>query len=82
MSADNPHDLDKVRAVMQAFTYPAAMLSATRGNGFGAPRVMPVTYVIDAKGAVAAMIMPENGEGIGEQKLASVVEPLLKSAKP
>ena len=82
LSIDTPAALPKVKQAAGTVSYPIAVARDAQANGFASPNALPVTYVIDVKGAVAAMIMPENGEGIGERKLASVVEPLLKSAKP
>jgi thiol-disulfide isomerase/thioredoxin len=82
LSVDTPSALAKVKQVADGVSYPIAVARDAQANGFAKPNALPVTYVIDAKGAVAAVLMPENGEGVGEEKLAKVVEPLLKSAKP
>jgi thiol-disulfide isomerase/thioredoxin len=82
LSIDSPAALAKVKQAGATVSYPIAVARDAQANGFPTPNAVPVTYVIDAKGAVAAVLMPENGEGVGEEKLASVVEPLLKSARP
>jgi thiol-disulfide isomerase/thioredoxin len=55
-SADRRRDLGDVRQVMSRFAYPAVLLAEAKGNGFGQPRTLPVTYVIDAQGKVAAVL--------------------------
>jgi cytochrome c biogenesis protein CcmG, thiol:disulfide interchange protein DsbE len=77
MSADSPHDSDEVRKVMHAFAYPAAMLVKARSNGFGTPRMLPLTYVIDTKGLVRAALRPDKVQ-ITEKNLADIVLPLLR----
>jgi cytochrome c biogenesis protein CcmG, thiol:disulfide interchange protein DsbE len=76
MSADSPDDVADVRKVMQAFAYPAAMVDKARSNGFGFPQMLPVTYVIDSKGVVRAVLRPDKIK-ITEKSLAEVVLPLL-----
>ncbi len=80
LSIDTPAALPKVKQAAGTVSYPIAVTRDAQSNGFPTPNALPVTYVIDAKGTVAAVLMPDNGEGIGEQKLASVVEPLLERA--
>jgi thiol-disulfide isomerase/thioredoxin len=82
LSIDTPAALPKVKQAAGTVGYPVAVARDAKANGFPAPNALPVTYVIDAKGNVAAILMPENNEGITERKLAETVEPLLKSARP
>jgi len=82
LSVDTPAALPKVKQAAGSVSYAIAVARDAQANGFPAPNALPVTYVIDAKGAVAAVLMPEDGEGASEKRLASVVEPLLKSARP
>ena len=82
VSIDTPSALAKVKQVAATVGYPIAVARDAQTNGFPAPNALPVTYVVDAGGGVAAVMMPENGEGISERKLADTVEPLLKSARP
>jgi cytochrome c biogenesis protein CcmG, thiol:disulfide interchange protein DsbE len=50
ISADDPADVDKVRAVMRDFSYPAAMADATTFPGYGRLWRVPLTFVIDRDG--------------------------------
>jgi cytochrome c biogenesis protein CcmG, thiol:disulfide interchange protein DsbE len=77
VSADRSRDRDDVIKVMQAFSYPAAMLKDAKVNGFGAPRILPVTYVVDSTGVVRAKLVPESESGVSEKVLADAVLPLL-----
>ena len=80
MSADSPHDSDEVQKVMHAFAYPAAMVVKARSNGFGTPRMLPLTYVIDTKGVVRAVLRPDKIQ-ITEKSLADIVLPLLSPSE-
>src|SRR5579859_3228435 len=82
LSVDTPAALAKVRQVAATVSYPMAVARDAQANGFAAPNALPVTYVIDAKGAVQAVMMPEDDKGVDEAKLAGIVEPLLRSARP
>ena len=57
LSADRHRDLGDVRRVMQAFSYPAAVLVDAKENGFGSPTALPVTYVVDRSGIVRARFL-------------------------
>jgi thiol-disulfide isomerase/thioredoxin len=50
ISADDPADADKVRAVMRDFSYPAAMADDTKFPGYGRLWRVPLTFVIDRDG--------------------------------
>jgi thiol-disulfide isomerase/thioredoxin len=80
MSADSPHDRDEVQKVMHAFAYPAAMVIKARSNGFGTPRMLPLTYVIDTKGVVRAVLRPDKFQ-ITEKSLADIILPLLSPSE-
>jgi thiol-disulfide isomerase/thioredoxin len=50
ISADDRSDIDKVRAVMHDFTYPAAMVRDAKIGGYGRLWRVPLTFVIDRNG--------------------------------
>jgi thiol-disulfide isomerase/thioredoxin len=50
ISADDRSDADKVRDVMRAFTYPAAMVRDAKIDGYGRLWRVPLTFVIDRNG--------------------------------
>jgi cytochrome c biogenesis protein CcmG, thiol:disulfide interchange protein DsbE len=76
LSADRSHDQAEVPKVMQAFSYPAAILSEAKINGFGTPAMLPATFVIDGNGVVRARFTPD-GTPLTEKTLAAAVVPLL-----
>ncbi len=76
LSADRSRDQAEVPKVMQAFSYPAAILSDAKVNGFGTPAALPATFVIDGNGVVRARFTPD-GTPLTEKTLAAVVVPLL-----
>jgi len=76
LSADDPHDRKAVLEVMRGFTYPAALLSDARPNGFGKPQALPITYVIGPDGVIRARLLPTKAP-LTEQRLEAVVAPLL-----
>ena len=61
---------------MRPFSYPAALVDGARSNGFGMPRALPVTYVVDRKGLLRAVLLPGKG-ALTEQALDAAVLPLL-----
>jgi cytochrome c biogenesis protein CcmG, thiol:disulfide interchange protein DsbE len=77
LSIDEAPDAPRVRQVMRRFSYPGALASAARVNGFGEPVAVPVTYVIDAHGVVRAQLEAEGPAGVSRQVLARAVLPLL-----
>jgi len=52
VSVDRPRDREKVRKMMTAFGYPAAMLSDIQTQGFDPPDGVPSTFVVDRNGVV------------------------------
>lgn len=76
VSVDRPSDVARVRKMMKAFSYPAAMLSQARIGGLDVPAGVPLTYVIDANGLVRDKFIAVNG-----RLLAEIVLPLLREAR-
>lgn len=81
LSIDEPSDAGEVRKVMRQFSYPGALASAARANGFGQPIAVPVTYVIDAHGVIRAQLQAEGPSGVSRQALEQAVLPLLAARK-
>ena len=78
LSIDEAPDAAQVRQVMRQFSYPGALASAARVNGFGQPIAVPVTYVIDAQGVIRAQLQAEGPSGVSKAALAQAVLPLLE----
>jgi peroxiredoxin len=81
LSIDEAPDTAQVHQVMRQFSYPAALASAARVNGFGQPIAVPVTYVIDAQGVIRAQLQAEGPSGVSRQALEQAVLPLLERLK-
>ena len=64
LSIDQAPDDGEVKKVMRQFSYPGALASAARVNGFGEPVAVPVTYVIDARGVLRAQLQAEGPAGV------------------
>jgi cytochrome c biogenesis protein CcmG, thiol:disulfide interchange protein DsbE len=72
VSVDRPRDREKVRKMMAAFVYPAAMLSDVETQDFDPPDGVPSTFVVDRNGVVRDRFI-----ALDEALLAKVVVPLL-----
>lgn len=80
VSVDDAHDKAAVARIMKQFSYPAALATSAKSNGFGPPLAVPMTWVIDAGGIVRARLLA--ARGVTEQSLSDTVLPLLPSAAP
>jgi len=80
LSIDDSGDQGAVEKVMRKFSYPAALMSAAKTNGFGMPLAVPMTYIIDSTGVVRARILAGK-TAVTEQSLAQAVGPLLSQGK-
>lgn len=78
VSVDRGRDLEQVRDVMRAFSFPAGMLRDAARNDFGSQNELPVTFVVDAEGRVRGELRPATTP-LTRENLARVVEPLLPS---
>ncbi len=73
LSADDVHDRREVAKAMRNLNYPAALLQEAQRNGFGMPKVLPVTYVIDTQGVIRARLMPTRA-GLTAAQLEAAVQ--------
>ncbi|HLQ12108.1 MAG TPA: TlpA disulfide reductase family protein [Steroidobacteraceae bacterium] len=81
LSADDRHDrADAVKAA-RAVSYPTGLLSEATVNGFGAPQVLPMTYVIARNGTIAASLRANRG-ALSATELQQIVASLLTVADP
>jgi thiol-disulfide isomerase/thioredoxin len=72
LSADRPRDAATVERVMSAFSYPAIIMKSAATDGFTAPNILPVTYIIDAKGIVRSALLYTD-KPLSEADLAAAV---------
>lgn len=81
LSADDRHDRKEAFKAAQGVGYITGMLSDASINGFGAPQVLPLTYIIDGTGTVTAVLRANRGTLSAEQ-LRAAVERALGAALP
>ena len=81
LSADDRHDRNDALAASQGVAYLTGMLTDCSNNGFGAPQVLPLTYIIDRKGTVSAVLRANRG-ALSAGELRAAVEHALGDAAP
>lgn len=72
ISIDFERDFEKARKVAQAVTYPTAVAKAITEDGFGAPKGVPITWIIDVDGKVRDRLID-----VRDELLNGIVVPLL-----
>ncbi|MGO9893857.1 MAG: TlpA family protein disulfide reductase [Bryobacteraceae bacterium] len=72
ISIDFERDFKTARKAAQAVTYPTAVAKAIADDGFGIPKGVPVTWVIDVDGKVRDMFID-----VRDELLNGIVVPLL-----
>lgn len=72
ISIDFPRDFEKVRKAAQTITYPTAVAKAITDDGFGIPKGVPITWIIDRDGKVRDRMIEVRNE-----LLNGIVVPLL-----
>ena len=81
LSADDRHDRKDALAASQGVTYMTGMLTDCSSNGFGAPQMLPLTYVIDRAGKLSAVLRANRG-ALTAGELRSAVDHALGDAVP
>ena len=72
ISIDFERDLEKARKVARTVTYPMAVAKAITDDGFGIPKGVPITWIIDTDGKVRDRFIE-----VREELLNDIVVPLL-----
>jgi cytochrome c biogenesis protein CcmG, thiol:disulfide interchange protein DsbE len=72
ISIDFERDLDKARKAAGGVTYPIAFAKAISDNGFGTPKGVPITWIVDADGKVRDRFIE-----VRDELLDGIVVPLL-----
>ncbi len=72
ISIDFPRDYEKARRAAQAVTYPTALAKAITDDGFGPPKGVPITWIIDGDGKVRDRMID-----VRDELLDGIVVPLL-----
>jgi thiol-disulfide isomerase/thioredoxin len=72
ISIDFERDLEKARKVARTVAYPMAVAKAITDDGFGIPKGVPVTWIIDTDGKVRDRFIE-----VRDELLNDIVVPLL-----
>ena len=72
ISVDFPRDFEKVRKAAQAVAYPTAVAKDITDDGFGPPKGVPITWIVDADGKVRDRLID-----VRDELLNGIVVPLL-----
>jgi cytochrome c biogenesis protein CcmG, thiol:disulfide interchange protein DsbE len=72
ISIDFDRDLDKARRMAQSVSYPTALSKSISENGFGIPKAVPITWIIDRDGKVRDQMIE-----VRDELLNGNVAPLL-----
>ena len=81
LSADDRHDRKDALAASQGVAYMTGMLAECSSNGFGAPQMLPLTYVIDRTGNLSAVLRANRG-ALSAGELRAAVDQALGEAVP
>ena len=72
ISIDFERDFEKARKAAQAVTYPMAVTKGITDDGFGIPKGVPITWIIDVDGTVRDRLID-----VRDDLLNKIVVPLL-----
>jgi len=72
ISIDFDRDIDKARRVAQRVSYPMALAKSVNDDGFGIPKGVPITWIIDRDGKVRDRMIE-----VRDELLNGIVLPLL-----
>ena len=72
ISIDFERDLEKTRKVARTVAYPMALAKAITDDGFGIPKGVPITWIIDTEGKVRDRFIE-----VRDELLNDIVVPLL-----
>jgi cytochrome c biogenesis protein CcmG, thiol:disulfide interchange protein DsbE len=72
ISIDFDRDLDKARRVAQGVSYPTALAKSISDDGFGIPKGVPITWIVDRDGTVRDRMIE-----VRDELLNGIVVPLL-----
>ena len=73
ISIDFERDLEKARKAAKSVTYPMALAKSVTDDGFGIPKGVPITWIIDADGKVRDRLIE-----VRDELLDGIVVPLLR----
>jgi thiol-disulfide isomerase/thioredoxin len=80
LSADDRHDRRDAERIAGGFHYALGLLADSPRNGFGSPAVLPLSYVLDARGRIVRILRA--ADGTIERELRSAIEAALAPEAP
>lgn len=81
LSADDRHDRKDALAAARGVSYPTGMLDEATTNGFGAPQVLPMTWIIGTDGTLAALLTANRG-ALSAAQLRAAIDARLAVTSP
>lgn len=78
-SLDGPDQLDKVRSVARALSFPVGLLGDPHVPGYGRIWRLPVSFTIDREGRLVDNGWDDESPAWTSDRLQKVVDPLLKA---
>jgi thiol-disulfide isomerase/thioredoxin len=81
LSADDSHDRKDALAAASSVSYATGMLGEAVTNGFGAPQVLPMTYIVAADGTLAEVLTANRG-ALSAVQLRAAVDARLVATSP
>jgi thiol-disulfide isomerase/thioredoxin len=79
LSADDRHDRKDAVAAARSVSYFTGLLGEAPSNGFGAPQVLPLTYIISRTGTISAVLRANQG-ALSDTQLRTAVDAALAVA--
>ena len=80
ISIEEPADIAKVTRTMKDFSFPAALASSARIEGYGRPWRLPITFVIDRRGVLRFDGL-KYAKALDVPALEKIVTPLLRNSR-
>ncbi len=80
LSADDRHDRNDALRAAQGVGYITGLLAEAQTNGFGAPQVLPLTYIIGRTGTLGAVLNANRGP-LSAGQLRAAIEAQLDQSK-
>jgi thiol-disulfide isomerase/thioredoxin len=76
VSIDRKSDLQKLLRVTSTLNYPNSLFEDAEKNSFEKPKAIPLNYIIDKKGNIAATLSGD-GHELSRKDFEDVIKPLL-----
>ena len=78
VNIDRKRELQKVKEISAAVSYPNAMFYEAKDSSFEEPNAIPVSYLIGKDGKLIAKLTGNDGMNLTKQDFEKILQPLLK----